>query len=383
LFSLLSLPVLAECFRNKSSRATDMSAEIVTGKDLDGKRVSLTKTTPQQMDFFQMFVEHPERYSNTIDLYDAAPKYFASPKEMNALREKGTYLPTLKRLFRYRAPQTNDYHEYTISVRPGRVERDGRDIECYPTEREEIIEEALRKIATQKLKGCYLDGMVGVQFTLYELRKELKDQGHEMHLNSIIEGLTVCNRVNLTIKSPDGKSLLSSAIFPTLIVTSRADWLENPETAKCYVQFNALVTNSIKSLTFRQHDYTKWMGYDRHLTRWLHKRLWNNFTYANWNNHSYHLRATTIIRDSGLINAKQFRDCVRTIDEAAEELIKNRIIREFNKKVEIKGRRIVEVVYVFYATHEFVDEMKKANQRSALIEESSHHRIQHVEGTAA
>ena len=42
------------------------------------------------------------------------------------------------------------------------------------------IQEALKKIAADRLNGVFLNDTAGVQFTLYELDQELKRQGHAM-----------------------------------------------------------------------------------------------------------------------------------------------------------------------------------------------------------
>ena len=58
----------------------------VRGKDLNGKVVVLDKTFPNQLALFQTFLheEDPEdKYSNTIELYDALPKYFSNAKIMD------------------------------------------------------------------------------------------------------------------------------------------------------------------------------------------------------------------------------------------------------------------------------------------------------------
>ena len=50
----------------------------VRGKDLNGKEVVLDKTYPNQLALFQTFLpeeDSEEKYSNTIELYDAIPKY--------------------------------------------------------------------------------------------------------------------------------------------------------------------------------------------------------------------------------------------------------------------------------------------------------------------
>ena len=84
-------------------------AEGVRGTDMDGKVVVLAKTHPEQLVLFQTFLSDEddnghgdEKYSNTIELYDAVPKYFSNPRLMDRMRKDGKYLPMLERLFKHR-----------------------------------------------------------------------------------------------------------------------------------------------------------------------------------------------------------------------------------------------------------------------------------------
>jgi hypothetical protein len=57
--------------------------EKVRGKDLQGKVHVLDKTQPQQLVLFQTFLpedDPDEKFSNTIEFYDAIPKYFSNPR---------------------------------------------------------------------------------------------------------------------------------------------------------------------------------------------------------------------------------------------------------------------------------------------------------------
>src|SRR4029450_11484249 len=143
-------------------RATPLSPENVRGTDIHGKAVVLAKTQPQQLALFQTFFpdDHADHYSNTIELYDAIPKYVTNPKLVDAMREGGKYLPLLERRFHHRG------EVFTVTIRPARLkDREGREKEYYPSPREELVEEAPRKLACDPLNGVYLDNLVGVQFT--------------------------------------------------------------------------------------------------------------------------------------------------------------------------------------------------------------------------
>jgi hypothetical protein len=83
---------------------------------------------------------------------------------MESMRKDGIYLPRLERDFQHRG------ETYKVTIRPARITgRDGMDKEYYPGPREELVEEALRKLACDRLNGVYLDDQAGVQFTIYEL----------------------------------------------------------------------------------------------------------------------------------------------------------------------------------------------------------------------
>src|SRR5262249_48763170 len=84
------------------SKSTAATTDHVKGKDINGQMVTLERTQPRQLSFFQTFLPDEERYSNTIDLYDALPKYFSNHTIMRSLRKSGQYLPVLKREFEHK-----------------------------------------------------------------------------------------------------------------------------------------------------------------------------------------------------------------------------------------------------------------------------------------
>ena len=351
--------------------------EKVRGRDLQGKVHVLDKTQPQQLVLFQTFLpedDPDEKFSNTIEFYDAIPKYFSNPRLMESMRKDGIYLPTLERVFQHR------HETYTVQIRPARVRgRTGAEKEYYPSPREELVEEALRKLACDKMNGVYLDNLAGVQFTLYELKHELKSRGHDIDLPRLIEALKICNGVNMTVSHSDGKVVLQSSIFPVLLLGSKKDWLQHPKETRCYIQFHPFITQCISQLTYRQFDYGSYMSYTYRLSRWLHKRLAHNYTQAGMLQ-PYTIRMSTILRDSGTHQSARPANNVRTVDEALEELHNRHILLSTTKEVNRGARNsLSDVKYTLLPTIEFIDEVKKANiraqqllkQRGSLLPEKS------------
>jgi hypothetical protein len=206
-----------------------------------------------------------------------------------------------------------------------------------------------------------------VQFTLYELKKELKERGHDIDLRELIDSLKICNLTNISVQKDDGKAVMQSAIFPTLLIASKEEWLKNPRNTRCYVQFNPLVTHCINQLTYRQFDYIAYMTYRYRLSRWLHKRLCHNYVQAGLMN-PYTIKLSTIMRDSGTLEAKENYENVRRIDEALDELKEKKILLSFEKDI-VRGKRncIVDIKYTMLPTVEFIGEIKRANSRAQKL----------------
>ena len=344
-------------------------SEKVRGKDIEGKIRVLDKTYPQQLTLFQTFFPDDvsdDKYSNTIELYDAIPKYVTNPKQVDAMREGGKYLPLMKRQFHHRG------EVYQVTIRPARlVDRQGVEKEYYPGIREELVEDALRKLVLEQLNGAYFDNQAGVQFTIYQLNKELQSLGHEFKRSSLVDALRICSGVLLTISKEEGELVMESPIFPLLLLGRKQDWVKHPKDTRCYVKFHPLVTQSIGCLTYRQFDYASYMHYTHRLSRWLHKRLAHNYTQAGIL-HPYTIRMSTILRDSGTHHSLRASNNARQVEEALTELRERDILMSFTRDV-LRGPRnsLTDITYTLLPTMGFIEEVKKANRRAKLLSTKS------------
>ncbi len=345
-----------------------------TGRDIGtGKVMTLVKSQPPQLSLFQTFFpeQDSDHYSNTIELYDAIPKYFSSKKRVAELRKDGVFLKSLSRRFRHKDQW------YDLIVKPARiVDRHGNEKEYYPTHQEELVEEALKKIACDRLNGVFLNDTAGVQFTLYELDKELRSQEHAMKWPDLITSLEIGRSARIMVTSLNGQVEVESAIFPVAALANREEWRNNPRHVRCCVQFNPLVTHSISKLTYRQFDYHTFMQLKNRLARWLFKRLSHNYTGASMLD-PYTIMHSTIVRDSALVNTTRIRDQVRYLCDALDELKashegehgKRRVLLAYEKQITTGPRnKIEDVKYILTPDPNFVGQMKKANTRHHEIE---------------
>lgn len=176
----------------------------------------------QQLDLFQSFLCNTDgerdRLSNTFDLWDSVPRYSVSRQAMDKMRKAGTFSQLLGISFNYRG------RELEATIQPAWIQdKEGGVIGYYPSANEELIEDALRKIAAEQNYG-YFDKpnyRSGVVFSLHMLREELKKRGHTRSYQQIMLSLRILARSTIEIATTDGKngegfstaiSLVSSSI---------------------------------------------------------------------------------------------------------------------------------------------------------------------------
>ncbi len=313
--------------------------------------------TPLQMVLFHNDIGSERKYSNTIELYDTLPKYFYGNPEREK-GKKGEYLPILERKFQHKGT------EYHINISPaGIINKEGKTIHYYPSQREELIEDVLRKLACEG-RGVFLDEEMGFSFSLYEVQQELQKNGHGYNLNEIKNALKICARCNIEIFSEDKTLSINSAIFTTLGLKG----VDNH--TQTFVRFSPLVTKSIKGKTFRQLNYPKYMTHKKMLSRWLHKRLSHYFVQASKSN-SYVIKLTTIVTSSGMNFHKQLTNTRSQVITVLKELVKNQVLEKYDFVNIREGKRknqITDVKFHLFPHETFIRDIIKSNLKDIKIQ---------------
>lgn len=332
------------------------------------------QSKPEQLTLFELLSPEDKKYSNTIELYDFIPKYVWGSVE----RIQGTFLLSLERDFECRGTS------YKATIRPARLkDKNGVEKDYFPGKREELVEDALRKLVCDG-QGLFLDDEVGVLFTLGKLQEELSNMGHTYNKDEIKEALFICSRTGLDVCTIDGKAIVTANIFTTLGLTTRDDWKENTKEAKCFVRFNPLVTTGIKNKAFRQIDYGTTMKYKSYIARQIHKRLSHHYTQASVTE-KYQILLSTIVRDFGLTAYGQLRDNLREVKKALDEMSVKTVIVEENgqktkkeigiiaeytieKRFDFRDKRKIQDALITIKTYRnFNGEMMQANARQVGI----------------
>jgi hypothetical protein len=302
-----------------------------------------------------IFPKPEKHYSNTIELYDAIPKYYWG-RISSKHRIGGRFLNILRRQFEFRNKA------FTVKITPARLEdKKGKEKDYYPGKREELVEDALRKMACDG-NGLFLDDHAAVIFSLNKLQKELKKMGHTYSIQQIKDAIFICHKSTLSLESEDGNTSIGFHMFETVGLRTRKDWQEKGQKTKCFVRFNTLVTQSIKNHTFRQLNYRECMTYKKNMARWLHKRMSHLYTQASWNN-SYSILLTTIIRDSGMTRYKNLKDNLCEVRKVMTEMVQKNVLSDVREEMRLFGRRIIDVKFTLKPGYSFVRDMVRANKR--------------------
>lgn len=313
------------------------------------------QSRPEQLTMFELLLPEDRRFSNTIELYDFIPKYVWGKVE----RINGEFLRALERPFECRG------RRYEVTIDPAKIkEKDGVTRDYYPSKREELVEDALRKFASEG-QGVFLDDQAGVTFTLNQLQQELKNNGHSFSKDQLKDALLICAKAHLTVTTEDGSTVLVSSLFETLGLQTREAWEEQGQKTRAFVRFNPLVTASIKNKSFRLLNYETSMAYSSTIARQLHKRMAHHFTQASLMN-PYHILLSTIIRDFGLTVYEKLPNNLRDVLKALNEMKEKRVILDYTieKILDPKSRnKLIDAKLILTPDPHFSSEIIQANKK--------------------
>lgn len=324
----------------------------------------------KQFDLFTTFFGDAQNLSNTIELWDAIPKYAVSPRAQKKMRDQSGNLPVYEQEFLYRPTMDGLPKEISckVTIQPAHIKNpDGSYSQFYPSTDEELIEEVLKKIFTDQQFGQHTPAATEswVKFSLYMIQNELKARGKARSIDEIKKSLEILSRAVLTVQfaGQTRKMVYTNPILNDLTGVTRADYLSDPKSMWC-TKLPALISKSVNELTYRQFNYGTLMSLSSQLARWFHKRLSHQYTQASLTD-SYHISYSSIHRDSGLLHQSRTSANVKTVDSALEELKTAEVLMYFKKEDRRQGQKINDVIYTMLPTMTFRDEIKTANARQS------------------
>lgn len=305
------------------------------------------------------------KYSNSMTFWDAVPKH-VSNKDMARLRDGNRRLPVLVRRFVHKGVA------WQLSIQPASViHRDGRTIDYYPSAREALVEDALRKIATEAQQGyCGKrnngGGRSGVRFSMKQIRELLEGQKRYLSHQDIMEAIAVMQSVLLTIVAEDGREGLGTHILGDIYMGPR-NGRQAQFQRRWIAEFNNIVTQELMAGCYRQYHFDTMITLQTQLARWLYL-----FCVRTWLNASprdrMRIGLLDIQRDSGLLECARLSRANAKLHAALKELEEAGIV-VIEGIEEKRGTRnaLRDMRYSLAATQQFTGETVRANRRARQV----------------
>ena len=311
-----------------------------------------------QYEMFTAFLTNDEgAVSNAAELWDGIPKYFLTAKQQEKIRTAEGFAKPYDWEYSYKGKPCK------VRIQPALIEQeDGSYKAFFPSVTEELVEEALKKFFTDQQYGLHdaANAESWVKFTLSMIYRELKERGRARSRGEIKHAITVLNRCILTLYQ-DGKEVYSGPILSDLITVNREEYLADSDNHHA-ARLPVFLSHSINRLEYRQFNYSRLMGCNEQLTRWLYKRLVHRYRQASLVD-PYHFLFSDVQQSSGLLQQTTNGRNRAKLTSALDELQQRDVLLSYTSEGIKDGRKVVDVKYTITAAPEFVREQKAANKR--------------------
>jgi hypothetical protein len=303
-------------------------------------------------------------FSATIDLYDAIPKFVYGPQK-NSIGEN---IRNIK-FEHHKTP-------YNVQITPAQIKEDDEIRYYMPGESEELVEDALRKMALEGSGVMSEKGILGVNFSLYQLHKILKDCGAERNYTQIYKSLMIMSGtgINLNCSAARKRLILVANMIPFMKIFTKDNIPPDGDTL-CHVTFHPLVTRSFSLNTQRLFNIEKFFSYKHNVSRRLHKRLSHNFSTASMYNKKYFILMSSLVNDMNMRSRRwPLETYKRNILPALEELQGKNVIVSFDyertlEQIENSTEKREDFLINMILSDQTVQEIIQANVYSGRLME--------------
>lgn len=306
--------------------------------------------------------ENPDpRQAHYTALFDLAPRY-----QQRTERRNGTaYLDALRREFSFNGER------YGLTITPARIRDSASGIERdeLPGEREQLVEDVIRKIASENL-------MLGDQkevltkFSVYQICNELQRHRHTFSKTEVKEALQILHRSVIEITKVNEtagkkqKAVFSASVFPTLMLKDESD-----PSSYAYVQLNPFLAEAIKTLAFDQVDYEWMMQIKGQMTRWVFKYI-SLMLAGGSETDVMEIKASDLATNYGS-QWSRWRDMLAQVQKAINQLVEVEMLSDFTSSDVMSGKKKEDVVYTMRFTRKFMDDRRAARDRASFVKEKA------------
>jgi hypothetical protein len=284
---------------------------------------------------------HDPKRTNMVALYDLAPRFVYDVRDSS---ESDGRREAVKREFQHGGKR------YRITLKPSQIEGpDGHTRDRFCGEREQIVEEVIRRLASKRGRLTIQSEKVRFTFSVYEVSKELSRIDHTYSNAEIREAITLLNEVRIRIEMLDGprQPLLSAAAFPVVAMRKGDD-----DDSETYVEFNPLVADAIRGLNFHQVPYELLMKIKDPVSRWLLKLL--QLHIISTGEKIFQMTAKDIRRDSGMPEWKTTRNMLRRLAQSVDVLKQKGVLSDVEERDLKIGKRKDDILFTLVPSPEFL-----------------------------
>lgn len=310
----------------------------------------LKRFTRTNEHWLTLFTSKDPDSSHTIGLADDLPLFVYSRKSKD---------PELKAVERECVSRGRAYKiailPAALKVPGGRTGQQDDWKRRFPGEREELVLEVVKYLASQK--AMVLDGDLGVPFTLSEIVKILEQSGHSMRRAQVKESMQVLTRCTHIVTDVAGKTVLEESPFKSLLIAERGSRDEG------VLQLGTFHTQAVKNGNYRGLNFPVAIGYQSVLARRIHKHIGHYFTNAVQGT-PFKAPASELMNLAALSLEDKPNKWVKTVDRALGEMQTAGYVASFKATPTKVGGRIQDYVYSIYLTQRFVDEIIRSNASS-------------------
>ena len=304
-----------------------------------------------------LFETPDSRRANYTALFDLAPRYANRSDRRDDLGR----LNAIVRDFEFNGEM------YRLNVTPARITApDGSSRDILPGEREQLVEDVIRKFAAQKLHLGDQDEVL-TPFSVYGICKELAAHRHTLSKAEVKEALMVLNMsvISITKLSKENerrpKAVVSAPAFPVLAFRDESD----PDST-AYVQLNPLLALAIRSLAFERVNYDWMMQLRIPLARWLFKSISLMTAEGADLPETMELKASDIASSFGRERSR-WRETLAEVEKAVIKLREIAMISGYARRDIKEGKKKIDAVFSIRFSDKFLADRNRAREEGSFI----------------
>ncbi len=270
--------------------------------------------TPIQLELFKGV---PESYSNTIEIFDAIPKWEGRTR-------KTSLVETSTRVFKLKHKYTGEEVAYSAEIVPAVLGKEDKVKYAYfPGCKEEVVESTLRKLFIERYRSCFED-----KYSIQEIKNELAKSGHTYSYYQIMEALEILAETRIRIKRTlDNESLDCSGESIISFVRNKYDNDKEGDRTYLSISFHSLVRQAIEQELFHAYPYAIEMQLRYQLDRWFLRRFYNSFRNASHQKTYFCLSLkNTIVTEAPLKAGTELRKVMALVDASLTRLEKQGVL---------------------------------------------------------